>query len=428
MPLGYYPGCSGEGSGIEYKMSTEKTAEMLGIELKELEDWNCCGATSAHNTKQLLALALPARNLAIAEQMELKTVLAPCAACFSRHRAAEIKAREDEALRSKIEGIIDMEFKASSHTISVLEWLAQDVGIEKIKEKVKKPLKGMKAACYYGCLLVRPQEYTGFDDNEDPQSMDKIVQATGAQAVDWAYKTECCGAALATSRPEIGAKMIYEVIENAREAGAECIVTACPLCMLNLDMRQAGAEKQYGVSLNMPVYYLTELLALAGGYSQEEVGIPRHFVEAGLYLNTLPAKAAQMEAEEAAKQAKAGKKGAAKAADSEEDTEAKQKKIEAMIKGFQKNPDKMALRLIKDEERAKILAEIVVSDEKKINKLAELMVSDQEKASKAAEAYVNGELWADIEFRRPSLCCPPSSGSTIKQFTPSSFAISLPAP
>jgi heterodisulfide reductase subunit B len=392
MPLGYYPVCSGEGSGIEYKMSTEKTAEMLGIELKELEDWNCCGATSAHNTKQLLALALPARNLAIAEQMELKTVLAPCAACFSRHRAAEIKAREDEALRSKIEGIIDMEFKASSHTISVLEWLAQDVGIEKIKEKVKKPLKGMKAACYYGCLLVRPQEYTGFDDNEDPQSMDKIVQATGAQAVDWAYKTECCGAALATSRPEIGAKMIYEVIENAREAGAECIVTACPLCMLNLDMRQAGAEKQYGVSLNMPVYYLTELLALAGGYSQEEVGIPRHFVEAGLYLNTLPAKAAQMEAEEAAKQAKAGKKGAAKAADSEEDTEAKQKKIEAMIKGFQKNPDKMALRLIKDEERAKILAEIVVSDEKKINKLAELMVSDQEKASKAAEAYVNGEL------------------------------------
>lgn len=218
------------------------------------------------------------------------------------------------------------------------------------------------------------------------------MQATGAQAVDWAYKTECCGAALATSRPEIGAKMIYEVIENAREAGAECIVTACPLCMLNLDMRQAGAEKQYGVSLNMPVYYLTELLALAGGYSQEEVGIPRHFVEAGLYLNTLPAKAAQMEAEEAAKQAKAGKKGAAKAADSEEDTEAKQKKIEAMIKGFQKNPDKMALRLIKDEERAKILAEIVVSDEKKINKLAELMVSDQEKASKAAEAYVNGEL------------------------------------
>ncbi|NLO21136.1 MAG: disulfide reductase [Syntrophomonadaceae bacterium] len=392
MPLGYYPGCSGEGSGIEYKMSTEKTAEMLGIKLQELEDWNCCGATSAHNTNQLLALALPARNLAIAEQMELETVLAPCAACFSRHRATEIKAREDQALRSKIEGIIDMEFQASSHTVSILEWLVNDVGVDKIKEKVSKPLKAMKAACYYGCLLVRPEEYTGFDDNEDPQSMDQIIKATGAEAVDWAYKTECCGAALATSRPEIGAKMIYEVIQNAREAGAECIVTACPLCMLNLDMRQAGAGKQYGVNLNMPVYYLTELVALAGGYSQEEIGIPRHFVEASSYLNTLPAKAAQMEAEEAARQAKAGKKGAAKAADTAEDAEANKKKIDAMIKGFQKNPDKMALRLIQDEERAKILAEIVAADEKKINKLAELMVIDQEKASKAAEAYVTGEI------------------------------------
>ncbi len=390
MPLGYYPGCSGEGSGIEYKMSTEKTAEMLGIKLQELEDWSCCGATSAHNTNQLLALALPARNLAIAEQMELETVLAPCAACFSRHRVAEIKAREDEALRSKIEGIIEMEFKASSHTISILEWLASDVGVEKIKEKVKSPLKGMKAACYYGCLLVRPQEYIGFDDNEDPQSMDQIVKATGAQAVEWAFKTECCGASLATSRPEIGAKMINEVIQNAREAGAECIVTACPLCMLNLDMRQAGTGKRYGVNLNMPIYYLTELVALAGGYSQEEVGIPRHFVESGSYLNSLPAKAAQLEAEEAAQKAK-GKKGAKTAATAQDD-EANKKKIAAMIKGFQKNPDKMALRLIQDEERAKILAEIVASDEKKINKLAELMVSDQEKASKAAEAYVTGEL------------------------------------
>lgn len=394
MPLGYYPGCSGEGSGIEYKMSTEKTAEMLGIKLKELEDWNCCGATSAHNTNQLLALALPARNLAIAEQMELDTILAPCAACYNRHRAAEDKAREDPEMRQKIAGIIDMEFQASSHTISVLEWLAKDVGAEQIKAKTTRPLKGMKAACYYGCLLVRPQEHTGFDDNEDPQSMDQIVRASGAQAVEWAYKTECCGAALATSRPEIGAKMIYEVIQNARGAGAECIVTACPLCMLNLDMRQAKAGQQYGEKLDMPVYYLTELVALAGGYTQQEVGIPRHFVEAGSYLDSLPAKAAVIEAaEEAARQAKAGKKGtAAKSADGSQEEEASQKKIEAMKKGFQKNPEKMASRLIQDEERAKILAEIVAADEKKINKLAELMARDQEKASKAAEAYVTGEL------------------------------------
>lgn len=394
MPLGYYPGCSGEGSGIEYKLSTEKTAEMLGIKLQELEDWNCCGATSAHNTNKMLSLALPARNLAIAEQMNLDTILAPCAACYSRHRATEVQAQEDDEIRLKLQDIIEMEFKATSRTISILEWLVKDIGIDRIKEKVTKPLKGMKAACYYGCLLVRPAEYTGFDDNEEPQTMDQIVQATGAQAVDWSFKTECCGASLATSRPELGAKMIYEVIQNARQAGAECIVTACPLCMLNLDMRQAGAGKQYGVKLDMPIYYVTELVALAGGYSNKEIGIPRHFVEAASYLGSLPAKAAAIEAaeaEEAAKKAKPGKKAAASTG-TEEEAAANQKKITAMVKGFEKNPDKMALRIIEDQERAKILAEIVVGDEKKISKLAELMVTDPEKAFKVADAFVTGEL------------------------------------
>jgi heterodisulfide reductase subunit B len=393
MPLGYYPGCSAEGSGVEYKLSTEKVAEMLGIELKELEDWNCCGATSAHNTNQLLSLALPARNLAIAEQMNLDTVLAPCAACYSRHRAAEIKAREDNAIREKLQEVIGMDFKATTRTVSVLEWLVNQVGLDNIKQKVKKPLKGMKAACYYGCLLVRPEEYTGFDDNEDPQTMDELIRITGADTVDWAFKTECCGAALATSRPDLGAKLIGNIIENARMAGAECIVTACPLCMLNLDMRQAGAEKVAGTKYNMPIFYVTELLALAGGYSPNEVGIPKHFVAAENYLELLPAKAAEMEKAEADKNAKPVKKSAEQAtpADTTQDEES-QKKIAAMIKGFEKNPKKMALRIIEDEERAEILAEVITGDEKKIKRLAELMVTDSEKAFKTADALVTGEL------------------------------------
>jgi len=266
MPLGYYPGCSGDGSGIEYKLSTLKTAEMLGVELQELEDWNCCGATSAHNTNKMLSLALPARNLAIAEKMNLEYMLAPCAACYSRHRAVELEARENAETRSKIQELINMDYNAESKTISVLEWLVNDASVAAIQDRVKQSLKGMKAACYYGCLLVRPVAHTGFDDPEDPQSMDKVVKALGAEAVDWAFKTECCGAALATSRPEIGAKLISDIIRNAKEAGAECIVTACPLCMLNLDMRQAGAEKATGAKLDMPIYYVTELVALAGGY------------------------------------------------------------------------------------------------------------------------------------------------------------------
>ncbi len=400
MEIGYYPGCSGGGSGVEYKLSTLKTAEMFGIKLRELEDWNCCGATSAHNTNKLLSLALPARNLAIMEKMNLDTLLAPCAACYNRHRAVEVETKNDEALREKIQQAIDMEFSARTTTISILEWLVRDVGIEAIQNKVEKPLKGMKAACYYGCLLVRPTAHTGFDDPEQPNTMDQVMTALGAQAVDWPYKTECCGAALATSRPDIGSKIIYEVIRNAKDAGAECIVTACPLCMLNLDMRQAKVAKTMGVKLDMPIYYITEMVALAGGYTPNEIGVPRHFVEAMGYLNSLPEKAAALAAEEEAQKPKKAAKAAVSpgagqadgAAEPAVDAEAVQKKIEAMLKGIQKSPDKIAARLIEDPERAKVLAELMAHDEKKSLKIAELMVTDKDKATKVADAFVTGEL------------------------------------
>lgn len=251
--------------------------------------------------------------------------------------------------------------------------------------------------------------------------MDKIVQALGADTVEWSHKTECCGAALATSRPDIGKKMIYEVIRNARAAGAECMVTACPLCMMNLDMRQAGVAKEYKLDWQMPVYYVTELLAIACGDSPRLVGVERHFVEAESYLASLPAKAAVLEAEAAAKAAAKAQKGAkAKKASADEGTaEASaasgsaggdikdkpaaasatagvdadmEKKINAMIKAFEKNPAKMAVRLVENEERAAILAEIIQKDEKKLSKLAELMIMDKAKAGKAAEAFVSGEL------------------------------------
>jgi heterodisulfide reductase subunit B len=421
MRIGYYPGCSAEGSGVEYGLSTRRIAEILDVELVELDDWNCCGATSAHNTDKMLSLALPARNLAIAEQAGLNTILAPCAACYSRHRTSEEMARHDQGLREKLEELIDMEFKADTSTISVLEWLEREVGLDKIKSKVSRSLKGMKAACYYGCLLVRPVEHTGYDDPEDPQSMDRIVNALGAECVDWAFKTECCGASIATSRPEIGARMIYEVIRNAQKAGAECLVTACPLCMLNLDMRQGGTAKTMGATLNMPVYYVTELVAIAAGVAPREVGVNRHFVEAETYLASLPAKAAAIEAEEAARKAAekparakkkaeevevAGKANAAEPATKKElvseepkpmdstgeEADAQQKKVDAMIKALQKNTEKMAVKLIGDEEKGKVLTEVLQADEKKLAKLAELMVTDKDKAAKAGEAFVAAEL------------------------------------
>lgn len=385
MKLAYYPGCSLESSAIEYHLSTKKSAEILGVDLVEIEDWSCCGATSAHNTNKLLSLALPARNLAIAEKNGLN-VMAPCAACYNRFRNTEHAVREDSEVREKIEQIIDMDYSASNKTISVLEWLVEDIGIDKIKEKVTRPLEGMKVASYYGCLLVRPQAHTGFDDVEDPQSMDNIVKALGATAIDWSYKSECCGASLATSRPDIGNKMIYDVLKNAKDSGAECIVTACPLCMMNLDMRQAGAEKAFQDKIDLPIYYVTELLAIAAGVTPNEVGVNKHFVEANNYLNKLAA-------DQVKAQAEAQEKEAATANDTEEiSPEDLEKKVAAMIKGFEKNPEKMALRLVEDEEKAKILAEVVTQDEKKMSKVAELMITDKEKAVKVAEAFVVGEL------------------------------------
>jgi heterodisulfide reductase subunit B len=382
---------------VEYGLSTHRTAEILGIELEELEDWNCCGATSGHNTNKMLSLALPARNLAIAEKTGLD-ILAPCAACYNRFRTTEHAVRHDLKLRNKIEEIIEMKYTANHETISIPDLLANKIGIEKIKAKVVSPLNGMKAACYYGCLLVRPIEHTGFDDAEDPQSMDQVVQALGAKAVEWPYKTECCGAALATSRPDVGTKMIYEVLLNAREAGAECIVTACPLCMMNLDMRQKAAEKAFKVKFDMPIYYITELLALACGDEPKTVGIEKHFVEAGKYLETVKVRAAEAKvaAEKAAQEAAAkakdkastAKEKAAKSSDGS--AEPDPKKVAAFVTTLTKNPDKMAAKLVADPAQAGILVSIL--DEKKIGKLASLMARDMELAQKAAGAFVQAEL------------------------------------
>ncbi len=381
MRFAYYPGCSLDGSALEYGLSTEKTAELLGIELEEIDDWNCCGATSAHNTNKMLSLALPARNLAIAEKSGLD-VVAPCAACYNRFRNTHHVVKHDKAMSEKINQIINMEYNAENDILSVLELLVAKAGIDKIKEKVVNPLRTMKAASYYGCLLVRPLEHTGFDDVEDPQSMDNIMKAIGAEAIDWSFKTECCGAALATSRPDIGNKLIYDVLKNAKDSGAECIVTACPLCMMNLDMRQAGALKANKDNFAMPIYYVTELVAIACGLNPREVAVDKHFVEAEKYLKLV----AQRAKEAPEKPEKASAQGAGGTDDK------LQKKIAAFVTSFEKQPDKMAARLLADEEQAKILVQIVSSDEAKVAKLAELMASDQEKASKVAEAYVKAEL------------------------------------
>ncbi|NLW06596.1 MAG: heterodisulfide reductase subunit B [Clostridia bacterium] len=277
MKYAYYPGCSLEATGKEYNQSAKIVARQLGIELWEIPDWSCCGATAAHNADHLLSLALPARNLAIAEKEGLD-VAVPCAACFNRLRAVEKEVRESETMRATISEIIGTEYKASNTTRCMLDVMVQGVGLEKIREQVVKPLSGLKLASYYGCLLVRPPDLTAFDDPEDPVLMDNLIEVLGGEAVKWPYKTECCGGSLSTVRKDIGFRLIYEILRRARDAGAEAIVTACPLCLLNLDMRQAQVAAANNDKLNLPIFYFTELMGVAMGYAPKDLGLTTHFV------------------------------------------------------------------------------------------------------------------------------------------------------
>ncbi|MGI6488018.1 MAG: disulfide reductase [Syntrophomonadaceae bacterium] len=375
MRLAYYPGCSLNATAVEYGVSTRRVAEMLGVELEEIADWNCCGATSAHSTNWLLSLALPARNLALAEQEGLD-VLAPCAACYNRFRATEFLVREDVGVRQQVEEAIAMEYHAQNQTLSILEWLVGHVGLDAIKKKVTQPLSGMKPACYYGCLLVRPVEYTGFDDPEYPQSLDNIMKVLGAQPVNWSHQTECCGASLSTTRPEVGLRMSYEILKRAREAGADSIVTVCPLCQMNLDMRQAQIEKRFGVRFDLPIYYITEMVGVACGISLQEMGIHRHFVEAVYHLTHLSQAEEEVAKEKAASEPQAG--------------------------GLSKGAVKLSTRIFADDsDQANQLAEILTREPERIKKIAKIMAEDKDKARKVAEAMIKKEAKKAGEAAKP---------------------------
>ncbi len=262
MKYAYFPGCSLESTGKEFGESTHLVAASLGVELVEIPDWNCCGATSAHNLDHTLSVALPARNLGIAEKMGLD-VVAPCAACYNRMRSAEVELKENAKLRAEINAKLESPVSGTSTVKSALEVFTSPGVLGEITERVRKPLTGLKPACYYGCLLIRPPKVLGFDDPEDPKTLDEAMRAVGAEPVEWYFKNECCGGSFGVTRSDIVTKLTGDIISNAKKQGANCIVTACPLCMTNLEMRQGAAGKQRNEDLTMPVFYFTELIGLA---------------------------------------------------------------------------------------------------------------------------------------------------------------------
>jgi len=265
MKVAYYPGCSAKGTAREMGMAVKALAEALGIELVEIPDWTCCGATSAHALNAKLGVELPARDLRAAAEISDQLVT-PCAACFNRLKTAE-KAEAGKPGAGKVMRVDHL-----------LGFVARHVEPATIEQRRKRWLGGLKIACYYGCLLVRPAEITEFDDPENPTVMDTLLRATGAETVQWPYKIECCGGAFALVRPQSVDRLSGAILKAAKEAGANCIVTACPLCQANLEFRQRFASKLYGEDLRIPVMNFAEVLGYALGLEPKALGLDRHVV------------------------------------------------------------------------------------------------------------------------------------------------------
>lgn len=272
MKVSYYPGCSLHSTGLEYGESTQEVCKILGIELNELSDWNCCGASSAHCTDEVLAIELATRNLVMAEEAGLDLVI-PCAACFQRFKVAEkhITEGKEPAIKTPYQGKVPIKH--------LLDFLVEEENLKVIKEKIKKPLNGLKAVCYYGCLITRPPKVTDAKHYENPQAMDELLSLLGVEVYPWSYKTDCCGGSLMLSRPDIVAQLSGKLIQMAEDAGVDCVATACPLCQANLDTKQAAISKNLGREVRFPTFYFTELLGLALGSGEADKWLRRHIVD-----------------------------------------------------------------------------------------------------------------------------------------------------
>ncbi|GFE62506.1 CoB--CoM heterodisulfide reductase iron-sulfur subunit B family protein [Geobacter sp. AOG2] len=281
LKYAYYPGCSLHASAGEYDLSTRELFKKLNIGLTEVPDWFCCGATPAHNVDELLSLSLCAKNLELAEQVDGDLAVA-CAACFSRLKTTQHVLGESDVKRKQVEKAIDAPVPLNGNVKHLLDILARDLGLERLEQAVTKPLAGLKVACYYGCLLTRPNDVPNLDCVEAPTIMEDVLKAVGAETVAWSHRLECCGANFTLSRPGVVVQLSHAILDSAKSAGADCIMVACPLCHGNLDIRQKEIEGVYSTQYAMPVFYITQLVGLAAGLGADKLGLD------ALIVNPMP--------------------------------------------------------------------------------------------------------------------------------------------
>ena len=280
MNFVYYPGCSARGSSKDYELSTQAVCKALDINLVDIPDWNCCGSTPAHAVDTELSAALCVRNLDIAAQQEAELVLTPCPSCLSNLNLAA-KRMEDPAFRVRVDELLDgPSAKTFPPVTSVMQGIAENFDMEAIAARVRKSLKGLRLAAYYGCLMSRPAEIMNFGDPENPTLMESMLAACGAEMVDFPLKTACCGASFGIPERPMTARNSGRILDLATQLGVDAVIVACPLCQMNLDLRQPQASKEMGTSFNLPVLYFTQMMGIAFGLDHKDLGLGKLRVSA----------------------------------------------------------------------------------------------------------------------------------------------------
>ncbi len=298
MKFAYYPGCTLHGTAREYNASTKAVCKAAGIELVEVDDWNCCGALEAIFDKEL-SMGLSARNNFKAQKTGLDLVI-PCSICSHNLSRADAAMKNDLSFRKKIEKALGEEYKGVKIK-HLLDVMVNDVGAEEISKKYVKSLKGIKAVAYYGCLLVRPSEVSKFDNPENPMSLDNLIKSTGAECLPFTQKTKCCGGNLLMSKQDYAFLLTKKLFDETKSTGANCVVVACPMCHMLLDGQQSMIEKAHNIVIDMPVLYFTQLIGLAMGLSEKELELDRNMVSTAKVIESISKMDSKEEVKVAAK-------------------------------------------------------------------------------------------------------------------------------
>lgn len=278
MEIPYYPGCTLNTKAKGFDNSARASARELGLELVELEEWNCCGATFPLLVDNMLDLAGPAQVLISARQAGQRLAVA-CSTCYNVLKRTNRVIREDEDSREKLNFFLEADYGGDLEVLDLLQILRDEIGFDNVKEAVKKPLSGLKVAAYYGCMVLRPPAEVAYDDPENPHALDDLITALGAEAVDYSHQGECCGAYLAVKSAEVTAEMSFTILASAQRSGAELVVANCPLCQFNLDRMQKTMGSRHTGFQPIPVLYFTQLLGIALGLDSEGFELDRHYVD-----------------------------------------------------------------------------------------------------------------------------------------------------